>query len=273
MKSTILVTGGAGFLGKELLKTMDTNLVRVVARGEAELVLIKHKYPEIEIMTGDISDRFVCDRALRGIHTVFHLAAMKHIGLAEKQPNEAIRSNLLGTILLLERFKGRLFLAISTDKAAQVNGVYGATKFLMEKIIQEYSETYVNTEYRVVRYGNILYSTGSVLCKWKDALQNGKSIIVTEPKATRFFWSVDQAVQLIWDCIEQADGCTPYSPDMKAIKIATLLEAMQIKYGKASEIKVIGLQPGENLHEKIKEDGPYSNEVQLYTVEEVLELV
>jgi UDP-N-acetylglucosamine 4,6-dehydratase/UDP-glucose 4-epimerase len=108
-------------------------------------------------------------------------------------------------------------LGVSTDKAAKVAGVYGASKLLMERLFGQFGILNKNTEYRIVRYGNVLYSTGSVLCKWKDLLEQGKEVIVTDGDATRFFWTVDQAVDLIFDCLENATDWQPHITDMKSI--------------------------------------------------------
>ena len=130
-------------------------------------------------------------------------------------------------------------------------------------------------KYRIVRYGNVLYSTGSVLCKWKDLIEQGKDVIVTDPNATRFFWNVEQAIQLIIDCLSNSIDSTPYCPSMKSMSISNLLEAMIQKYGnnKPINIKEIGLQPGENLHEKVLEEGPYSNECKQFSIEEIKKLI
>jgi UDP-N-acetylglucosamine 4,6-dehydratase/UDP-glucose 4-epimerase len=168
-------------------------------------------------------------------------------------------------------------LAISTDKAAQVVGVYGATKLLMERLSKQYEKLNPNCKYRIVRYGNVLYSTGSVLCKWKDLIESGSELIVTEPKATRFFWTVEQAIDLILDCMKNATDSTPYCPSMKSMSIQSLLGAMVEKYGNSNwetyPIKIIGLQPGENLHEKVLDEGPLSNEVEQFTINEIKELI
>ena len=275
----ILVTGGSGFLGKSLVKRLldDGNTVRVVARDEGALITLKQDFPEIEIHTGDIKNRHVVEQAVKGMHGVFHLAAFKHVGLAEKFVEECVDSNVMGTINILKASVDHSFefvVGISTDKAAQVAGVYGATKLLMERLFKQYDETYTNCSYRIVRYGNVLYSTGSVLCKWKRLLQEGKTCVLTEPEATRFYWTVDQAIDLIYECMDKAEDSTPFCPQMKAVKILDLFEAMKLKYGdETSSYEVIGLQPGENLHEKVLDDGPYSNEVGLYNSDEILGMV
>ena len=270
----ILVTGATGFLGRELLKNLKGN-IRVLSRNEGKLIELKTEYPNIEIITGCISDSEICKRALKGVDKIYHLAAFKHVGQAEKQPYQCVNTNLIGTMNLLKYFRGTDFIAISTDKAAQVNGVYGASKYLMEEVIREYEYMNADINYRIVRYGNVLYSTGSVLCKWKDALLNGKDIIVTDFKATRYFWTVKEAIQLIFDCEKYAKDCTPYCPQMKAMTIEDLLSAMMLKYadGKMGKITEIGLQQGENMHEKITKDGLSSAEAEKFTIKEIMELI
>jgi len=276
-----LVTGGSGFLGKPLIKRLleDGARVRTLARDEGKLIELKQAFPEIEILTGDVSDVIDVKQAMKGVNGVFHLAAAKHIGLAEKQVRECTRSNTIGSLYILEESLNNdleFVIGISTDKAAQVSGVYGASKLLMERLFKQFEQLNEDVDYRIVRYGNVLYSTGSVLCKWKELIEQGKDLIVTAPEATRFFWTVDQAIDLIYNCLENCDDSTPYVPEMKGMSIGNLLEAMIQKYspkGTRPNVNVIGLQPGENLHEKILEDGKFSNEVDQYTIEEIKELI
>ena len=276
-----LVTGGSGFLGHPLVQNIISKggKVRVLARDEGKLVDLKEKFPSIEIFPGDIFDRFEVKQAMENVNGVFHLAASKHVGLAEKYVRENVKSNTLGSLNILEESLNNpnleFILGISTDKAAQVAGVYGATKLLMERLFTQFESINPDCKYRIVRYGNVLYSTGSVLCKWKALIEEGKEVIVTEPKATRFFWTVDQAIQLIIDCLTNAKDSKPYCPSMKSMSIDNLLKAMIKKYsnGKNIPIKVIGLQPGENLHEKVLEEGPYSSEAEQFNIDEIIELI
>lgn len=272
-----LVTGGSGFLGQELIKRLD-GPIRVLARNEGNLVALKERFPTIEIMLGDVADPYVCDRAMEGVDEVYHLAAIKHVGLAEENVRQTIQTNI--PIALLEatrKHKPKVFIAISTDKAASRKGVYGCTKYLMERLVAEYEKMNVDTKYRIVRYGNVIYSTGSVLVKWKEKLQKGEEIVITEKKATRFFWTVEQAVDLIFECLAKAKDSTPYVTEMKSIQMGDLLAAMIKKYAirwKSHEfVKVIGLQPGENLHEIIVEGGQTSEEAEKYTQEEIMEMI
>ena len=282
-----LVTGGSGFLGEELIKRIlgQGGKVVMVARNEGELIKTKQKFlsetcrwPDIEYYTGDIADKFTL-RRFRDIQGIFHLAAFKHVGLAETQARECTLSNVVGSLNVLEHAVDtgvEFVLGISTDKAAQVKGVYGASKLIMERLFSQFEQDYPEIKFRTVRYGNVLYSTGSVLCKWRDLLKQGKEVIVTEPAATRFFWTIDQAVDLIFDCMKHSENALPFLPHMKSMSIENLLEAMSSKYlpdGAELKTKVIGLQAGENLHERILEDGPASDEVGQFTVEEIKKLI
>lgn len=278
-----LVTGGTGFLGKNLIKRIidGGGEVNVIARNEGKLIELKEHYPTVKCFYGDISNRFVVEQAtVDEIEGVFHLAAFKHVTEAEKFTLECTNSNVIGSINVLDvasKKEVSFIIGISTDKAAQVAGVYGATKLIMEKLFEQYETIYNSIKYRTVRYGNVLYSTGSVLCKWKRLIETGEEVVVTEPEATRFFWTVDSAVDLIFDCLENAKDSKPYIPTMKSIKIEDLLGAMIYKYSppnkEISEVRKIGLQEGENLHERMSKSAPHSGEVEHYSFNEILELI
>ena len=276
-----LITGGSGFLGIPLCqRVLDMGgRVRVIARDEGKLVELQQIYPEIEILTGDVADRFEVKQAMKGVDGVFHLAASKHVGIAEIQVRECIKSNTIGSMNILEESletKPDFILGVSTDKAAQVAGVYGASKLLMERLFGQFERLNEDTNYRLVRYGNVLYSTGSVLCKWKDFLKEGKEIIITDPEATRFFWTVDQAVDLIFDCLENAIDYEPHITKMKSMEIGDLLKAMAIKYLPSElelKVKEIGLQASENKHEIITSEGLDSSKSERFTIDEIMEII
>jgi UDP-N-acetylglucosamine 4,6-dehydratase/UDP-glucose 4-epimerase len=275
-----LVTGGTGFLGESLVKRLlDKGCdIRVLSRNEGKLITLKQKFPNIDIYSGDISDPFEVKQAMKDVGGVFHLAASKHVGLAEKFVRECIKSNTIGSLNILNQSLEQdldFIIGISTDKAAQVAGVYGASKLLMERLFKQFESINCNCNYRVVRYGNVLYSTGSVLCKWKELIKSNQQCVGTDLNSTRFYWTFDQALDLIFDCLSQSKNSDPFCPSMKSMKIEDLLKAMYIKYSNGNYIdpKIIGLQHGENMHEKIMENGPYSNEVENFSIEEIIELI
>jgi len=271
----VLVTGGTGFLGRALIRSLPCpdDCITVVARNEGKLTDLQNCHPCINIVCGDIADPHIAEKATRNIDKVYHLAAFKHVGLAEKDTFQCINTNIIGTMNLLEKAWVSSFVYISTDKAASVTGVYGASKFITERLVQEYQRMRPANRYTIVRYGNVLYSTGSILPKWKKALQAGEEIVITDPEATRFFWTVDEAIRTVFDAERMSQDANAWCPYIKSISMGNLLTAMQNKYGEATSIKKIGLQAGENLHEKMFTDGLDSSEVEQYTIEEIMEKI
>ena len=282
MDKIALITGGTGFLGDKLVSTLlEQNYhVRVVARNEGNLMKLKIKYPNIEIVPGDICNKITCFQACKNVSCIFHLAAFKHVRMAETYSLECINTNVIGTLNILEQTldndKLEYVVGISTDKVAKVNGTYGASKYLMESAFKQYENMNKKVKYRLVRYGNVLYSTGSVLCIWKEKLMKGEEIIITDKNATRFYWTIDEAIKLIFDCLTHSNSCEPYLPEMKSMYLGDLLEAMTKKYlqeGAERKVKEIGLQVGENLHEALIQNGPTSNDCEKYSVEEIINMV
>jgi len=282
LSKKILVTGGTGFLGEYLVKRLvqQNYSVNVLGRTRSTLEQLQSKYPSIHIFVGDLTDKTLLVESTKNVTGIFHLAAFKHVRQAEEIPLECIESNIVGTMHLLEISSEvptlKFILGISTDKACQVNGVYGASKFLMEKVFLAYEKKFPQIQYRLVRLGNILYSTGSVLCKWKDLLSKGEAIIITDENITRFYWTPEKAIDLLFECLENAPNAKPYIPPVKAMKLKDILDVMIAKYhpkDKEPQIQRIGIQNGENFHEKLEEHGKYSNEVPLYTKEEIWNMI
>lgn len=273
--SNIVIFGGSGFLAEALLEQIpakyffeDKNVL-IVGRNEANLVAMKEKFPTVKILVGDIADKWVVKKAMYRADEIYLLAAMKHVGLAESDVSSCIKSNVIGVMNILEESllqKPRFIIFTSTDKAGKPTGVYGCTKKLSERLFAEAEQMNPDTKYRVVRYGNVFGSSGSFITKWIPKMKNGEEIILSDPDATRFFFTVTDAVNLIFECLEKATDATPYIPKMKAISMGRVLEACQEVYGKCP-VKIIGLQAGENKVETI--DGvTFSDEVQQYSKEE-----
>ena len=273
-----LVTGGTGVVGYELcsrILEMGGKVV-VLSRTEEKLKKLQEKYNEIEILVSDILDKESVRRAMKDVRGVFHLTALAQ-GMQSGKAIESINTNILGSMnVLVESLDKDFVLGISSDKVVQVSGNYGATKFLMERLFNEFEEINPDTKYRVVRLGNVIYSVDSVLEKWKSRITNNEEVIITEPTATRFFMTKEQSVNMIFNCLEKSDDSTPYFEDVKSTSMGNLLEAMSNKYlpeGSELSVKEIGLQPNENLHERITEGGPYTNEIEQYTIEELEEMI
>jgi len=271
----IVIFGASGYLGTHLVSRLiengKTNIV-AVARNEAGLVALNEKFSCLKIIVGDISDPWVVKKAMRGAREVFLLSALKHVGLAEVEVKSCITTNIIGAMNVIDESlitKPKVLMFISTDKASQPMGVYGCSKKIGEKLIKEAEEINKVTKYRIVRYGNVWNSAGSLITKWRPKMLKGEEIILTEPEASRFFWTVEEAVDLIFECIEKAKDSTPYIPKMKAIKMSVVLDACLEVYNSNSPVKIIGLQPGENMVETT--DGiTFSDKCEQFTKEEFI---
>jgi len=273
--SKTVVFGGSGSLGHALIErliSMGRKNILSVSRNEASLVALKEKFPSIQIMVGDISDAWTVKSAMVDAVEVHVLSAMKHVGLAETSVNSCILTNVIGLMNIVNESlhtKPKVLMFISSDKAAQGNGVYGCSKKIGERLIAEAERMNPDTKYRVVRYGNVWGSNGSIITKWKPKLEKGEEVILTDPSASRFFWTMDEAVDLIFDCIHKAENSDPFIPVMRSVEMGVVLEACMEVYGK-SPVKVIGLQPGENKVETT--DGViFSDTCEQFTKEEFKE--
>jgi len=273
-----LVTGGTGVIGYELCKRIleVDGKVLVLSHTEEKLKRLQEKYKEVEILVSDIRDKKLVKKAMKEVRGVFHLATLAQ-GMQSGKSIESINTNILGSInVLVESLEKDFVLGVSSDKVVQVSGNYGATKFLMEKLFTEFEEINPNTKYRVVRLGNVIYTIGSVLEIWKNRIENNEEIIITEPNATRFFITKEQSVDIIFNCLDKSTDSTPYFENMKSTSMGNLLGAMSNKYlkgGQELSVKQIGLQTNENLHERIVENGPYTSEIEQYTVEELENMI
>ncbi len=276
-----LVTGASGFLGVPLCKEIIRRggKVRGFSRDEGKLFVLQQQIPEIEVYPGDIADKWAVYKACKDVTGIFHAAATKILPWAELHPRDAIKNNIIGSQNLLDAtldVKGiKFILSISTDKSSHVNSAYGATKFLMEKLIHEYEKLNPSVQQRCVKYGNIIGSTSSIHPRFLELISKGKDLTVFSDTATRYFWKIDTAVDLIFECLEKAEDSTPYCPDMKAMKVIDFAKAMLLKYDKEKRcgIKITEMTVGENIHERITPNGKFSNEVEQYTVEEILDLI
>ena len=273
-----LITGGTGVIGDTLCKRILSlgGQVVVMSRSENKLKKLKEKYNKIEIVIGNICDRQLVRNTIENVDGVFHLAAVAE-GMQAGKPIESVKTNVIGSLVVLEEaFDVDFVLGISSDKVVQVSGSYGATKFLMEKLFNQFEEINPNVKYRVIRLGNVIYSVDSVLYRWKSLIENCKEIIITDKRATRFFMTSDKAIDLILNCLENAKDSKPYFEDMKSTSIGNLLQAMINKYAPTDcklPIKRIGLHSSENLHERVFEGGPFTNEIEQYTVEELEDMI
>jgi UDP-N-acetylglucosamine 4,6-dehydratase/5-epimerase len=257
---TILITGGTGFLGRMLIRKIlkeNPKSIRVFSRDEVKhhKLLEEFKYDErLRSLIGDIRDYERIKRATNDVDIVIHAAALKRLDILEYNVDESIKTNILGTLnivqaCLQENVEKAVF--VSTDKACSPVNSYGACKFVGERIFTEsnYSRGNKRTIFTCVRYGNVLESTGSVIPFFETKIKEGKKIPLTDSRMTRFIISPEQAVDLVINALEYGSGGEIFVPILPAFKITDLIEILKEKNNANNEIEIIGIRPGEKIHE------------------------
>jgi len=227
---------------------------------------MKRKFPDdrVKMFIGDIRDRERVFRACENVDIVIHASALKHIDLIEFNPFEALLTNCVGTQNLIDSclLRGvKRVIAISSDKAVNPINTYGATKLLMEKLILS-ANNYKGDKsifFKVVRFGNLAGSSNSVIPKWIDQIKEKNEITITDGNMTRFHLTMDEAVKLVIDAIENDSYKFPLIvPKLRAYNLDFLAHILLELYGdQETKIKTIGIREGEKLHEDL---GGYSSE-------------
>ncbi|HEY4712533.1 MAG TPA: polysaccharide biosynthesis protein [Dehalococcoidia bacterium] len=254
----VLITGGGGFLGRHLIKGLLSKYsdIEVIALSRDENdtteTIVYCDSDRLKPIIGDIREIDTLKYAMRGVDTVIHLAAMKHVDFCELYPSEAIAINTIAAMNLLKLFTGDTFIGMSTDKAIEATGCYGATKLLLEKLIVEQSRKDANRRYMVVRSGNIFGSSGSVIEKWRHQIKQSNKITVTSLEMTRFFINVKALADFIIEIIERGESGKIYVPFQKIATLEDLAKAIIELYGnKKTRLEIAGLREGEKVHEKL----------------------
>jgi len=252
MKKKVFITGASGTVGKAFIKEYyDLYDIYSYSRNEKSQVALKREFPNVEIIIGSIEDihTLECAIAKLDIDIMIHAAALKHVDTAEKQPSQAIKINLLGTLNVLEicqKYNIKKVIGISTDKACSPDNVYGMSKYLMEKLFEEYHSPNLNTV--CCRFGNVAWSNGSVLPFWLNVKESNKPLPITDIEMTRLIFTSKEAARLINKSITIADDLDSFfilSKKMKACKMVDLASLI------SDETTIIGLRPGEILSEDL----------------------
>lgn len=270
---TILVTGAGGSIGSELCRQLarfaPAQLV-LYEQSEFALYTLEQWFalhmPEIALvpLAGDVKDKSRLDEVFSAYqpHVVFHAAAYKHVPLMEVgNAWQAVRNNVLGTLQVAEtasRFGAERFVLISTDKAVNPTNVMGATKRLAEMVCEALHCQGCGTQFGMVRFGNVLGSTGSVIPKFQEQIARWGPVTVTHPEITRYFMSIPEAAQLVLQAAAMGQGGEIFVLDMgEPVRIVDLARKMIRLYGySAHEIRIefTGLRPGEKLFEELLAD-------------------
>lgn len=282
-KKIIMVTGAGGSIGGELCRQivfLKPAILILIDHSEADLYKIHQelisKYSssidinqitQIVPVLGSVNDTIFLEAIFVKWrpHIVYHTAAYKHVPIVEENPFEGIKNNVFGTLVLAKiakNYQTPYFVLISTDKAVRPTNVMGVSKRLAELILQSFAETNVQTIFTMVRFGNVLASSGSVIPKFRQQIKEGGPVTITDFRMTRFFMTISEAAQLVMQAGAIAKGGDVFLLDMgKPIKIIDLamkvieLSGLQIKNDENPngdiEIQEIGLRPGEKLYEEL----------------------
>jgi FlaA1/EpsC-like NDP-sugar epimerase len=240
-----------------LILKLNPKSIRLFSRDEVKHHQTQEEFnydPRLRNFIGDVRDYERLKKAMKGADIVIHAAALKRIDMIEYNVDEAIKTNILGTLNVVNAclecdVKTAVF--VSTDKACMPVNTYGACKFLGERIFIEsnYSRGSARTKFVCVRYGNVLESTGSVIPFFESKIKAGGKIPLTDSKMTRFIISPLEAVELIFDAIKYGVGGEVFVPRLPAFRITDLIEILKEKHKANNEVKIIGIRPGEKIHE------------------------
>lgn len=263
----ILITGGTGTIGSEIVRqvlTHDPQVVRVFSRDETKQAELRLGLPAdvpVRFLVGDVRDAARLRCAFDGVDVVFHAAALKHVPACEYNPFEAVQTNVLGTqnVIQAAREAGvRRLTCISTDKAVNPTNTMGATKLLAENLVRASQDWNPKLALSVVRFGNVLGSRGSLLPMLARQMEERREVHVTAPDMTRFMMTTPEAVHLVLEASRRSRGGELFVLKMPAMRTGDLVEVFVEEYCArrgwsvdSIEFKTIGVRPGEKLHEDL----------------------
>jgi len=258
---TILITGGTGSLGKALThyilkKHVNVKKLIVYSRDEQKQFQMaqefpKTKYPQIRFFIGDVRDYQRLKRAFKEVDYVIHAAAMKHVHIAEFNPDECVKTNVVGAENVINAALStnvERVVALSTDKACAPINLYGATKLTSDKLFVAANNItgFKNVRFSAVRYGNVMGSNGSVMPFFKKKKETGV-LPITEPNMTRFNISLNEGVKMVMYALQNAWGGELYVPKIPSYKIVDVASAI----GPDCKQEIVGIRPGEKIHEEM----------------------
>lgn len=257
--SRIFVSGATGSWGQTLITMLLArhNVEEIVcfSRGELQQVLMKRKFnnPKLKFVIGDIRDYDAVKQATRGIDYIFHLAALKHVPVCEENVQETIKTNVNGTTNIVNAAienRVKKVIDVSSDKAVEPINLYGMTKAVGEKIIVQANDLSDYTKFVCIRGGNVMGSSGSVIPFFIEQIKNGGPITITDVKMTRFFLTLEEAIELLFKASIDSIGGETFVMNMPACYIKDLAEVLMDEYG-VVEVKETGMRPGEKLDEML----------------------
>ena len=258
---TILVTGGTGSFGGyfiDYLLDKKFKEIRVFSRDELKQdnMRLRLQNSKIKFYIGDVRDRSSVDDAMSGVDYVFHAAALKQVPACEFFPKQAMQTNVIGSQNVIESAISRgvsKVVSLSTDKAVYPVNALGITKALMEKVIQSTSRKLSEgqTVLTLVRYGNVLFSRGSVIPLFMKLIRENKALTLTEPRMTRFLLPLKEAINLVGFALENGRQGDIFVRNASSCSMGDLAQALKNIFQSNSEIEIIGMRHGEKMHETL----------------------
>ena len=258
--ASVLITGGTGSFGKAFIRRLlnegKTRRIVVFSRDELKQYEVRQMFGNdhrLRWFIGDVRDRDRLQRAMGGVDYVVHAAALKQVDTAEYNPFECVQTNVIGSQNVIDACINagvKRVVALSTDKASSPINLYGATKLCADKLFVagNHYAAGAETRFAVVRYGNVVGSRGSVVPFFKKLAAEGVTTLpITDTRMTRFWITLPQAVQFVMDAFDRMHGGELYVPRIPSMRITDLAQVVVPD----AEIEVIGIRPGEKLHEEM----------------------
>lgn len=251
--SKILVTGGTGSLGQELVRKLAAdNHVVVYSRNEERQYLMKQLLAaaNVSYLIGDVRDQETVEFAMHGCDYVIHAAAMKDLIMCEAQPTQTYLNNVEGSKAVIRAARNvrgiKKVIAVSTDKAASPSSVYGCSKYIMEKLFEE-ADRVSEATFLSVRFGNMANSSGSLISVWKENPQMHADIKLTHPEIARFFFTISDGADTVLQAMAVGQGGEVFIKKMKKARIINILREITGR----QDFEIMGLFPGEKVHEEL----------------------
>lgn len=257
---TLLITGGTGSFGtavlNRFLKTDHFKEIRIFSRDEKKQDDMRNLYKDdkIKYYIGDVRDYTSVEPATRGVDFIFHAAALKQVPSCEFFPMQAVKTNVEGTQNVIRAAaynRVQKVICLSTDKAAYPINAMGISKAMMEKVAVAEARNLIDTTVCLTRYGNVMASRGSVIPLFLNQIQKGEEITITDPNMSRFFMSLDDAVDLVLFAFENGNAGDLFVNKAPAGTIGDLAQALMELSGKETAVKIIGTRHGEKLYETL----------------------
>lgn len=267
----ILITGGSGSWGNELtsqLLEFNPKQIIIYSRGEIAQVAMNRKFlnPKLKFVIGDVRDYPAIRKATKGVDYIFHLSALKHVPICEEQPDEAIKTNIIGTQNIIEAAienNVKKVIDVSSDKACNPHNLYGMTKAIGEKLTLNAYKDNPDIYFQVIRGGNALGSNGSAVPFFIDQIKRFNKVTITDLRMTRYFITLPEAIQLLFISANADFSGGLFVMKMPSCRIIDLIKVLIAHYGNSdTQIQEIGIKHGEKIHEVLVSsyEAPYCYE-------------